>query len=66
MFLLEILITAVIISIPLGVVCSLVALFFFPNWWAVAYGFLFGFAAGVLFGLLRTYFFAQSLRKPLQ
>ena len=66
MFLLEMVITAFIVGIPLGVICTLVALFFFPNWWAVPVGFGFGFAAGILFWLIRTYFFAQSIRKPLQ
>ncbi len=64
--LLEMLLTALIIGIPVGVICTLVALFFFPNWWAVYYGFMFGLIAGVIFWLLGAYFFSQSIHRPLQ
>lgn len=63
---LDMLLTSVIIGIPIGIICTLVALFFYPNWWAVYYGFLFGLLAGVIFWLMGFYFFSQAARKPLQ
>lgn len=64
--LLEVLVTTLVVAVPLGVVATLVILFFVPSWWAVVYGFAFGAAAGLLFSLVRGFFVAQSVRKPLQ
>lgn len=65
-FLIELVLTSAIIGTPLGILFSLIALFFVPNWGAPLIGFGAGFATGAIYWAVKGYFLADAYRGPLK